>query len=127
MNKFLVSILAFFAAPSFALAASLSQGSYHCKGYDPINEIEYSGYATVNKASGVYQLTWDFGKKMNFEGIALIHPEEDDILAISFRDKSNPKKSGVKVYEIDGDDLKGHWVMMGHKTAGTEECKKVEE
>lgn len=126
MKKFLISSCFVFAFANTSSAA-ITTGSYHCTGYDPIEEIEYTGYATVHKVGAVYQMSWDFGKKMVYEGIALIHAEEDDILAVSFRNKSNPKKSGVKVYEIDGDELKGNWVMFGHKTVANELCKKVEE
>ena len=80
--KQIIAFATLILLPVSSFASTLQQGSYHCNGYDPINESEYSGYATISKTNSVFQMTWDFGKKQSYEGVGLIHPEEDDILAV---------------------------------------------
>jgi len=122
----------FLTSNAFAFSDDIEEGSYNCTGFDIINEKEYTAYATVNKRGDHYIMTWEIDS-IKYEGVGLIHEEEDDIIAFSFiEDAPNkklktPLKTGVRIYHIDDEILKGKWMFNGSRNINSEKCVKREQ
>lgn len=127
--KKLFAFILFTLVCSSSYSLALEEGSYKCTGYDPVKDAEYSGYATINKKKDYYVITYDYGDTI-FDAIGLIHPEDDDFLSVTFKERTNKKRLagtiGNIIYEIDNDVLKGEKLVMGKNKVAKEKCKKIE-
>lgn len=117
---------------AWAFSDEITEGSYECKGVDKASGEEYNTYATINKRGDHYVMTWEYkGKK--YDGVGIIHEEEDDIIAFNFSNeelKSKKKRAdfttGVRIYHFDDEMLEGKWMFSGTRVINPEKCVKKE-
>jgi hypothetical protein len=125
MKKIIASLFCIML-PSITLFAGLS-GEYRVKGFDPtaMPPAPYTGTVSVTKVPGVnnlYNFIWSFDNTTVPDlGLGL---KVGNQISIVFQ--NNPQTySGVQVYTIKCNVLKGPWVYYGDTRVGTETIKKI--
>lgn len=115
-------ITLFFVTP--CLAAFDFVGTYHCKGYDPYLQKDYSGTIKIEPQNTVYRLVmkYDTGE----EAIGTAGLFDTNTISVVFQDTKDPKKIGLERYSVasDGKSIEGYWVYLHEDKLGTEVCVK---
>jgi len=127
MKKFL-SILALLCVNLASFAAI--EGTYIVSGEDPYEKQPYTGTATISRGgqNGVFQISWVFDNGEKYEGTGLTSGGDEVSFAFkqtNARETSKPL-IGLQLYKIDGNVLKGLWVLLDNSLLGTEELIKKE-
>ena len=86
--KHILAVFAFFISINVAHAYyDLEEGSYDCEGYDPVLQRNYKAYVTINLRDDHFVATWDYGNGERYDGVGLVHDEEDEVTAFTFREE----------------------------------------
>ncbi len=118
----------FFALP-VAIFAHVT-GTYNVSGNDPVSG-KYTGTLTIDQNGDIYSATWVFPNTSEVDtatgvrkGNTLAFVFSESGLAGGLRVKT-PGFFGVQEYEIQGDTLKGPWVLYQATQKGFEVAKKI--
>lgn len=121
-RKFLSSLLLLLSAPVYAASSFI--GSYHCKGFDPYLNKNYSGTVKVEQQNTVYRITmtYDTGQIYHATG----GQYNDELLSVVFQDDADLKTVGLEQYHWSPDKkaIGGFWVYLGKDKLGSEVCEK---
>lgn len=98
-------------SPLFAIV-----GNYRIQGYDPYSRQYYSGKAVITEdQNGVYQARWKVRGRV-YQGTGL---REGNRISFLFM-LDDHSISGVEVYTIEGNTLRGSFVALGGHLIGQE-------
>lgn len=120
MKKIIFAVFTFML-PIFALQASLL-GTYNVKGYDPILYEHYTGTLVITIEDGIYCGEWSFNDGGGAaKGVGLLKCNQLSFVFIG----SGIKTTGLQVFQVKGDTLKGPWINFEVYQIGHETAKKV--
>jgi hypothetical protein len=107
-----------------ATLPSTMVGVYHCKGYDPYLDKDYSGTITVSHQNAVYRLDMDYDTGEKALGTGGMFGRND--MSVVFQDINNPKVIGLERYQASTDNktMSGYWVYLGQDKLGKEICTR---
>lgn len=122
----LVLLTAVFTVANAALSVPNVSGNYSCKGYDPYTNSNYTGTFKVKKVGNTYTTVWDLGKDEIYTGAGVveIHQGGSSFSVLFYKD-SNVRNAGLAAYDVQGNKLKGQWIMSeAANKVGFEDCVK---
>lgn len=109
-----------------SIAATDISGTYDCKGHAPGGQEYTDGVLKVTKSDSLYNFDWTFAsEKSHTTGSGVYNNEDDSSVAVLFTiQKPTPKETGVIIYKISGNTIKGTAILQGKKLLGGETCTK---
>lgn len=118
----LLSILFLICTPSFA---DNFIGTYHCKGYDPYLNQNYSGKVTVEQQNTVYKITMRYDTGEIYRATGGLY--DKTLLSVVFQDEKNLNTVGLEQYQLldDKNQMGGFWVYLGKDKLGREVCTRI--
>ena len=125
MKNFSIGFLALLLSIPLYLLAHI-EGTYEIKGTTPAN-IEYTGLLFIEKVGdAVFRAHWTFtsGISGTDEGTGVKKGNRISFVFLESEDIS--QGIGTQLYKINGDKLKGPWVLQGGTVSGFERAKKIE-
>lgn len=74
----------------------------------------------------LYDFAWKFtSENKSTKGVGVFNPEDDSSVAVLFTfQPPTAKESGVIIYKMDGNTIKGNAILAGKKLLGGESCIK---
>lgn len=126
MKKILALSTAFLFAISSPLFAGDFSGTYDCKGHAPGGKEYTDGVLNIQKNGSLYDFAWTFGtEKQSTKGVGVYNSEDDNTVAVLFTfQPPTPKETGVIIYKMDGNNIKGNAILEGKTLIGGESCVK---
>jgi hypothetical protein len=125
MKLYRLAAAVFFSVLSCAALAEV-QGTYQCKGHDPVLKKDYQVMTTISKRGDVYYVTWVNADGHKFGGEGLM---AHDVLSLMFKQTSQPMEAsglGMQLYVVHDNKLFGKWLFKDSTLVGTENCEKTE-
>jgi hypothetical protein len=125
----LLTVFLIFSHNAFSQNASPAAfiGTYHCSGYDPYLDRNYTGTVKIEEQGPVYKMSmeYDTGEKYNATG----GQYNEELLSVVFQDLSDPHIVGLEQYHLldDKKSMGGFWVYLGKNKLGRETCTRVED
>lgn len=123
--KLILSI--FFMLSTYSVFAQEWTGNYHCSGYDPLLQRNYSATLTISERDNIYYAIWHLDTGRIFRGMGL---SEHNVLSLGFGQTTEPavgNSIGTSIYVIENNQLTGRWVFLHHPHIGVENCRRVTE
>lgn len=122
MKKILVSLM-LLLLPCVYLQAKIS-GTYKVRGVNPFTHHKYRGVVTIERHGETYNALWTFSDGTHDAGTGL---RQGNQISFVFTSPDVPDSiSGVQVYEIKANCLKGPWTVLGADKAGFESLNKID-
>ncbi len=124
LKSLLASLLLF----PICLFAGIS-GNYTVSGFDPTLNANYTGTAVITSAPAtvgtgtVYTIVWTY---TDFPTIIGTGVRKGCYLSFVYTEEvTGITPFGTQLYKIDGNKLKGPWILFGDTRIGLETLKKV--
>lgn len=122
-----MKVIFIFCAFLFSATLYGFEGSYSLRGVDPYEEQLYSGRVDIVKdQNGVYQAHWIINDNETYLGTGLKTEDEIAFVFIGQKPKAHtPPLTGLQLYKIEGETLKGTWVLWNRALIGYETLEPI--
>lgn len=119
-RNLLLSVALLLTTTSFAASEFL--GTYHCTGFDPYLNQNYSGTIVVEQQNAVYKITMKYDTGQIYKATGGQYNER--LLSVVFQDEKDLKVVGLEQYHWikDKKEMGGFWVYLGKDQLGKEIC-----